>query len=179
MTTSDETVEATADNEDPCCEECWAWRTGEPILMRSSATGATVKVLPEFIDAYLDAGWKATESETKGREVNPRDELAKLLTETSRAYIGEYGAYVDEVEAPHLADAILAAGYKKPRAITTVEELEALPVGSVILDTDPDTCRKNEYGRWNSLDDPEESFSSRSLLGSLPATVLHEPESAA
>jgi hypothetical protein len=29
------------------------------------------------------------------------------------------------------------------------------------------------------LDDPEESFSSRSLLGSLPATVLHEPESAA
>jgi hypothetical protein len=44
--------------------------------MRSSATGATVKVLPEFIDVYLDAGWKVIESETKGLEVNPRDELA-------------------------------------------------------------------------------------------------------
>lgn len=61
-----------------------------------------------------------------------RDELAKLLTETSRAYIGEYGAYVDEVEAPHLADAILAAGYSKPRTITTATELDALRRFTVI-----------------------------------------------
>ena len=81
--------------------------------MRSSATGATVKVLPEFIDIYLAAGWRVIESETKGPVMTERDELAQLLTETSRAYIGEYGAYVDEVEAPHLADAILAAGYSK------------------------------------------------------------------
>ena len=91
----------------------WLLATGRVVRMRSAATGATVKVLPEFVDAYLEAGWNVIGPETKGREVNPRDELAKLLTETSRAYIGEYGAYVDEVEAPHLADAILAAGYSK------------------------------------------------------------------
>ena len=31
------------------------------------------------------------------------------------------------------ADAILAAGYRKPQQVTTVEELDALPEGSVIL----------------------------------------------
>jgi len=61
--------------------------------------------------AWPPKEWDVVESEAKGRVMTERDELAKLLTETSRAYIGEYGAYVDEVEAPHLADAILAAGY--------------------------------------------------------------------
>jgi len=31
------------------------------------------------------------------------------------------------------ADAVLAAGYHKPRTITTIEELEALPEGSVLI----------------------------------------------
>ena len=32
------------------------------------------------------------------------------------------------------ADAILAAGYRKPRTITTAEELDALPDGSIVRD---------------------------------------------
>jgi hypothetical protein len=110
----------------------WLLATGKVVRMRSSATGATVKVLREFIDIYLEAGWTVIEPETKGPAMTERDELAKLLTETSRAYIGEYGAYVDEVEAPHLADAILAAGYSKPRTITTATELDALRRFTVI-----------------------------------------------
>lgn len=47
-----------------------------------------------------------------------RDELARLIS--SRHTMGA-------------VDAILAAGYRKPRTITTVEELDALPVGSVVL----------------------------------------------
>lgn len=76
---------------------------GESILMRSAAPGATVKVLPEFVDVYLDAGWTIIESERKGREVNPRDELTDIIASNRTEY------------ANFTADRILAAGYSKPR----------------------------------------------------------------
>lgn len=41
-----------------------------------------------------------------------------------------------EQSNPSVADSILAAGYSKPRTITTVEELDALPAGSVVLEAD-------------------------------------------
>jgi hypothetical protein len=75
-----------------------------------------------------------------------------------------------------IMDAILAAGYRKPRAITTAEELDALAIRSVILDCDLDICRKNRYGRWESFDEPDQTWSSTGLAGCLPATVLHEPD---
>lgn len=50
--------------------------------------------------------------------MNPRDELTTLI-------LGK--------TAPRAADAILAAGYRKPRTVTTDEELDALPEGTVVL----------------------------------------------
>jgi hypothetical protein len=61
----------------------------------------------------------------------------------------------------------------KPRTIETVEELDALADGSIVLDSDPDALLKTHTGSWRSLHDPEEPYGSRYL--SLPATVLFEP----
>jgi hypothetical protein len=72
-----------------------------------------------------------------------------------------------------VADAILAAGYRKPWRITTLEELDALPFESVIRDGDE--CVLERWG------DPDESgwvtvmvtsFVPRDQI-TLPVTVLH------
>lgn len=110
---------------------------------------------------------------------NERDELALILVNTQRARYDlpprETTEYCSETCWAE-TDAILAAGYRKPRTITTAEELDALPVGVVILDSYSDTCRKNQYGSWQSFDEPDETYSTRSIEGCLPATVLYEPE---
>jgi len=67
---------------------------------------------------------------------------------------------------------ILAAGYRKPRTITTVEELDALPVDSVALDADGVACQQMKLeGLWES---GGEIVPSREIA--LPATVLFTPE---
>ena len=58
-----------------------------------------------------------------------REELARIIEDT-------YEIDIDSPEAGTelaCADAILAAGYRKPRTITTVEQLDALPPGSVLI----------------------------------------------
>jgi len=71
---------------------------------------------------------------------------------------------------------ILAAGYRRPRTITTVEELDALPHASVVLDAS-NYCREAakvaDGNIWRSMG-PATVRASRELP--LPATVLHEPE---
>lgn len=62
--------------------------------------------------------------------MSARDELAKLLFRHSVSdgcgdTVGEIADLCDKA-----ADAILAAGYRKPRTVTTVEELDALPQGT-------------------------------------------------
>lgn len=99
-----------------------------------------------------------------------RDELAALI----ESGYGEDPTDCPYDHAPVIADAILAAGYRAPRTITTVEELDALPAGSMVLDSDPDVCRKNDYGSWISISDPEFAFDSKFLVDSLPATLIHE-----
>ncbi|QWY79672.1 hypothetical protein PP637_gp42 [Arthrobacter phage Persistence] len=79
--------------------------------------------------------------------------------------------------------AILAAGYGKPRTISTPEELDALPAWSVVL-SEPYTHHGSDhriaFQRW---DDGLWHRGARS--GSthpdnfLPVTVLHEPEAKA
>lgn len=79
------------------------------------------------------------------------------------------------------ADAILAAGYRKPHTISTAEELDALPEGSVLMSGD----RYKMYagaiwrigggvvvrvGREREGVTPFKFF-----VDPLPATVLHEP----
>ena len=67
---------------------------------------------------------------------------------------------------------ILAAGYRKPRTITTAKELDALELRSIVLDSggEPFELTDNGWRYWLY----EESFSSLEL--SFPATVLYEPE---
>lgn len=63
------------------------------------------------------------------------------------------------------------------RTITTVEELDALAVGSVVLDVEGDVCERTGGG-WSGII-KERSMDSWLLTGAeaidLPATVLYEP----
>jgi hypothetical protein len=75
---------------------------------------------------------------------NERDELARAIGNAIIESIDpdvHYAAYgtsdlfatVDgEFSLIKVADAILAAGYRKPEVVTSAEELKALPVGSII-----------------------------------------------
>ena len=99
---------------------------------------------------------------TTSPETSARDELAEIIDRDVHYYgIGTF----DVVAA---ADAILAAGYRKPRTITTVEELDALPERSVVRDATTDVLERLG-GRWYCGDFP-------GLAPTLPATVLWEPE---
>ena len=75
------------------------------------------------------------------------------------------------------ADAILAAGYRRPRVVTTVAELDALPIESVVRCRRTATYEKfpDEDGLsfWMMIGH-QGMFASRVIA--LPATVLHEPE---
>jgi len=72
-----------------------------------------------------------------------------------------------------LADAILAAGYRKPRTITTREELDALPSGTAILDSDGNTNVLHDNG-W-VLPGSGGGYTSWAVAQALPVTVLYEP----
>ena len=103
-----------------------------------------------------------------------RDELARLIFEVP----SEDPACVPSPRA--LADAILAAGYRKPRTITTVEELDELP---------NDTALRDAYGHVAVIykgklgDRPylevqyagTEEMDSHYGYIALPATVLYVP----
>ena len=104
--------------------------------------------------------------------MSERDELADILEA------------IDGSDYMDLADAILAAGYRKPRTITTAKELDALPVGSVVRTSgdedqfDPRVATKAAFwhneSEWFVADDSEWCLSSDEL-DDLPATVLYEP----
>ncbi len=107
--------------------------------------------------------------------MSARNELVTILRE-SRIRWATDGEHRESQAAQ--ADAILAAGYSKPRTITTVEELDALPVGVVVMDGHGDVARKLRSG-WRILvaesgwdawltDSMEETY--------LPATVLFTPK---
>jgi hypothetical protein len=74
------------------------------------------------------------------------------------------------------AEVILAAGYRKPRTITTAEELDALPVGSVLLDVDGNTSRKFHGGWRTTVVEPDGSAWLSDCMedADMPATVLYE-----
>ena len=59
--------------------------------------------------------------------MSQHQELLNVLLEADEAHKAEGAMW------PELADAILADGYRKPQQVTTIEELEALPPGSVVL----------------------------------------------
>jgi hypothetical protein len=128
--------------------------------------------------------------------MSARDELAKLLaseidddvygcTRVWEAWI--YGTmsqddFVPINEEPtvmaELAAAILAAGYRKPRTITTEAELDALPNGSVVL-SEVYTAHHGQaisFQRWeDGLWHRGARSGSTHPDNFLPVTVLYEP----
>jgi hypothetical protein len=106
--------------------------------------------------------------------MSERDELADLI---------ESGYAVSDTDcpydhAPEIADAILAAGYRKPRTITTTEELDQLPGESVVRDNsgmvyELDYVFNDPTDRWwiETGHTERRPFS----VIDLPATVLYEP----
>ena len=102
-----------------------------------------------------------------------RDELAQLIDRT----INQEYSPGDDVMGADLAPAILAAGYRRPRTITTVEELDALPTESVVRSRGQIVWEKfsdeDDIVCWRT---PGSKAPAAGLNISLPATVLHEPE---
>lgn len=77
--------------------------------------------------------------------------------------------------APRAADAILAAGYRKPGRVNTHEELAALPDGTVIRDWNGLVGEKRDWPldlAVRYVDGTQEA--NRDI--DLPATVLYIPE---
>lgn len=102
-----------------------------------------------------------------------RDQLADVLRDEG-IYCGDcdYGSR-DCPECGRMlggfADAILAAGFRPPaRVITTVEERDALPPGSVVLSDSGYAWQRIEWW-WQSTDEGVGG------APSLPATILHVP----
>ena len=97
-----------------------------------------------------------------------RDELATII---ETAYDLNPGMASFEL----LAHAVLAAGYTKPRTVTTIEELDALPFEAVIRDAEGHVLE-----RWGQ---PKENLWATVMVGAyiprgdiaLPATVLYSP----
>lgn len=106
-----------------------------------------------------------------------RDELAEIIYDSNRA-----NTQVDLMDnrrlngsqlawAGYAADGLLAAGYRKPRAITQLQELGSVATGAVLIDA---------LGQvWHKLG-PAKYESTSGLLclepTRLPATVVHEPD---
>jgi len=110
--------------------------------------------------------------------MNARDELASIIQH-------EYGNAVygkrlsDCYTAP--ADAILAAGYRKPRTITDRAGLSSLPDGSILMSGDRIAQYKGaiwrvSHGMVTRVGRELEGVTPFGyFVDPIPATVLHEP----
>ena len=110
--------------------------------------------------------------------MSERDDLAQLMFVADNSGQPEAEALADwaaftvngkDTYTHRLADAILAAGYRKTRTVTTAEELDGLAAGTIIRDPLP--CIKWGSGEWGTFSG--DSVGSNRI--DLPATVLHEP----
>ena len=101
-------------------------------------------------------------------DTTPRDQLAQIIYDTLN---GKYGDFAMPDDA---ADAIIRAGWRPPaRTVTTVEQLDALPVGSIVRDDERAALdEKWDDDMWAEVC-CEGTFSSSSIH--TPATVLWEP----
>ena len=104
-------------------------------------------------------------------DTTPRDQLAQIIYDTLN---GQYGDFTMPDDA---ADKIIRAGWRPPaRTVTTVEQLDALPVGSIVRDDERAALdEKWDDNLWAEVG-YEYTFSSSSIH--TPATVLWEPDEA-
>lgn len=106
-------------------------------------------------------------------ENGQRDELVKALWGKKFPYGGAEDYVRLDANAAHaVADAVLAAGYREPRTITTDDAAASLPEGTVVRDSHACLHERGENGWWTS--DGDEFYTL-----SLPATVLWEPAAGA
>lgn len=91
--------------------------------------------------------------------------------------IEEVADYMNHWDAVRIAKGLHDMGYRKPETITTAEELDALPVGSVVLSNGRAFQREYKAGGRNALDWSAHSMAfgvtNEWLLAHRPLTVLH------
>jgi hypothetical protein len=103
--------------------------------------------------------------------MSARDELAAMRGEL-QDLVGDAAERDDDDWFMDAANSILAAGYRKPRTVTTVEELDALPVWSVVR-SEQATIWEKFHGFWAETMTLGRHPSDHIAL---PATVLFEGE---
>jgi hypothetical protein len=106
--------------------------------------------------------------------MSARDELAAVIVEA-------YGESPDECPCEQdldVADAILAAGYSKPRTITTAYQLESLPFGSAVQTSDEsDTVvLRGEGANFRNQSGADLSATDLWRYGTHPFTLIYSPE---
>lgn len=104
--------------------------------------------------------------------MSERNELARVIKTPEDFDGGPASCGPNDVYAGRTADAILAAGYRKPRTITTAEELDALPEWSVVR-SEQGTPWEKCAGFWAETLGTGKHPASHIAL---PATVLWEPK---
>lgn len=112
--------------------------------------------------------------------MSKRDELAELVTRTADSD----GLYVGHLTAERIADVMLASGYRKPRTVESVEELDTLPAGSILLASDRyprykwTLWRVQTGGMIEQVGHELKGVTPfRYFVDPLPVTVLYTPES--
>ena len=102
------------------------------------------------------------------------DSVAGIVHATSLKRVDILGAF----DLLGVAESLIAEGYRKPRTITTVEELDELPAGAVVLDA----LKSARTKRWADTHMPggctsggRMPISSKDLADGNPMTVLFDP----
>ena len=124
------------------------------------------------IDMMAELAEARRKHDTMSPERAERAERDDLATVIETAYDLNPGMASFEL----LADAILVAGYRKPRQVTTVEELDALPVDSVVMESEQDTfIIRTMRGVFHRFPDGWYVVAGHGARTNieLPATVLH------
>jgi hypothetical protein len=104
------------------------------------------------------------------------EELTQIIMSPESFDGGPVSCGPNPVSATRTADAVIAAGYSKPRTITTVEELDALPRLAVVRPRAEMSAVLEKHTMWHEAGSRDLVTSSEIFL---PATVLWEPEATA
>jgi hypothetical protein len=107
-------------------------------------------------------------------------DLAAVIWHRKLPYGGLAGLHISlDANASHAAaELILAAGYRKPRTITSPAQLESLPFGSAVQTSDPSDvvvlrCEGNNFRNQSGY---EISATDLWRYGTHPLTVIYEAE---
>jgi len=99
-----------------------------------------------------------------------RDELAAVIESAKRR--DGFGSYIRPEQA---ADAILAAGYSRPKQVSTVAELDALPTESLVRSEQGGVWHKEASGSGCVWTEPGAQWWHWATDIALPAMVLYSP----